>query len=167
MKLYIVRHGQAELLTANDQSEASDRQRALTAEGRREAQAAGQHLKQVLSRDEIPKILVSPYRRAQETAQEIINLFGFPSDCLVTLDNITPKNSPKEALAALQPYEASDALIMISHQPLVSQLIGHLVWHKDEPSIAMGTAYIACLELEALANDAAELLWVKSPRAFS
>ncbi len=166
MKLYIVRHGQAELLTAGENTETRDSQRALTAEGKREAHAAGQHLKQDLA-GAIPKILVSPYRRAQETAEEIVNVLGFSPSSFLTIDGVTPRHSPAEALAALHPYDASTSLILISHQPLISQLISQLVWHKDNPSIAMGTAYVACLELDVFSSGTAELLWVKSPRAFS
>lgn len=165
MKLYIVRHGQAELLNAGENADLQDRQRALTAEGWREAHAAGQHLKQALA-GATPKIIVSPYRRAQETAQEIASVLDYDSEHLITLEPITPKHTPQEAMLALRAYENEASLVLISHQPLVSQLISYLVWHKDEPSIAMGTAYVACLDLDVLASDTAQLLWVKSPRSF-
>lgn len=164
MKLYIVRHGQAEL-SAGQHIEEMDRQRALTTEGHREAQAAGQHLREALA-GEIPFVVVSPYRRAQETAQEILPLLDLTWDAAITIDSITPRNSAKEALAALQAYENKSILVMIGHQPLISQLIAQLVWQKDEPSIAMGTAYVACLDVETLSVGGAELLWIKSPRLF-
>ncbi len=163
MKLYIVRHGQAELLKANE-GEAKDSERALTSEGQQEASVAGQQLKAALAGESV-KILASPYRRAQQTAQEIISVLGLTSDVLVTLNSVTPQHSPQEALTALQPYENESAVVLISHQPLVSHLIAQLVWGRNEPAIAMGTAYVACLSLETLEFGLAELLWVHAPKA--
>ncbi len=150
MRLFILRHGEAESYAS------SDAQRNLTELGRQQTQAvlntSFSDLKQVT------KIIASPYVRAQQTAQLAAELLGLSVETVAT---ITPDNGYLEALLALEHY-TSETLLMVSHQPLVGALVDRLSG-CDRGLHFMGTSHLACLDVEVLADSCAELQWLKKP----
>ncbi len=132
MKLWVLRHGEAEPRAR------SDAERNLTAHGRKEVLHSAAHLiGQPLS-----AIYASPYVRAQQTAQLVREALGFEPP-IITVPWLTPESHPSRVLEHL---DMTDNLLLVSHQPLVGNLIsllqhGHL--HAPQP---MSTANLAELE---------------------
>jgi len=85
-----------------------DLQRALTAKGIRQAQAMADWLNQRLP-DET-RILVSPARRAQQTAEALERSFR-------TLNELTPNADAMSILLAAGWPDASGTVLLIGHQP--------------------------------------------------
>lgn len=112
MKLFLVRHGEAEAHAAADAA------RALTALGMAQADATGQWLAQHCDAD--VQLLASPYRRAQETAQVIQR--RFPALAITTVAGITPDDDPRSALEAIAASVRQQQVIVVSHMPLVAGL---------------------------------------------
>ncbi len=114
MKLWVLRHGEAEL-RAN-----SDAERRLTAHGREQVVRSAAHL----LGQPLQAIIASPYVRAQQTAALVHETLGFA-----------------ERLGL-------EHVLLVSHQPLVGNLVGLLQHgHLQQPA-AMSTASLAELEGE-------------------
>lgn len=118
MRMVLVRHGEAE------PSARSDAERALTPRGRRQAQLTGAWLLETVGAAAAPRLLASPYRRAQETGHELAGLLGV---ALQTVQAITPDDDPRRALAAIEAAAAgADVVVVVSHMPLVGGLAAWL-----------------------------------------
>lgn len=151
MRLWILRHGQAEPYAA------ADAQRQLTEEGRREARLmAGR-----LAGEPLDIILASPYVRAQQTAELVREQLQMRR-AIVTVDWATPDDEPLAVLDRLA--ERSEArILLVSHQPLVGQLLSLAVDGHRQGHYPMPTAGLACLEMSLPAAGAATLKELTSP----
>lgn len=150
MRLYLVRHGEAEGQVTTDAA------RALTARGREDVARlwlwlAAQGVKP-------QRLLHSPYVRARQTAEIIAE--RFPGVARQELDLITPDGDPEVVLDWLQEQGAADSWALVSHMPLVDLLCGCLTDGARYP-FAVGST--ACLEVEVLAPGGARLIWLRSP----
>ena len=151
MRLWLLRHGQAEPQAASDAA------RELTAHGRQEVQQAAA---QLFGRP-LTAIMASPYVRAQQTAELVRLELGF-SGSVQTVSWLTPDSDPRDALKYLDEREHAKVLL-VSHQPLIGALGGLLVHgHRQEP-LPMRTASLAELEGDIPAAGLMELLALIHP----
>ncbi|MDN2662523.1 phosphohistidine phosphatase SixA [Psychromonas sp. 14N.309.X.WAT.B.A12] len=129
MQIYIMRHGQAEMM-AN-----SDSERNLTDEGRHESEIMAKYLvKQDVKFD---AVLVSPYIRAQQTWQSVSPFFEGISNIQV-LPCLTPAGSARKSvdeILALQ-AEGIQSVLLVSHLPLVGYIVGELVPSAGVPAFS-------------------------------
>ncbi|ARD12935.1 MULTISPECIES: phosphohistidine phosphatase SixA [Pseudomonas] len=145
MKVWVLRHGEA-------QSRArSDAERELTAHGREEVLKSAVHLTDKAVR----RIIASPYVRAQQTAELVRQSLGF-NDPVVTVPWLTPDSSPREVLLQLDKLGV-DEVLLVSHQPLVGELIGVLAHGSPQQAEPMSTASLAELEGEFVLAGAMQL----------
>ncbi|MFI7799567.1 phosphohistidine phosphatase SixA [Pseudomonas sp. DD1] len=132
MKLWVLRHGEAESHAP------SDAQRNLTERGREEVLHSAAHL----IGQPIGAIIASPYVRAQQTAQLVREALGFVPE-IRTVSWLTPDGNP---LQVLEKLDTDDNVLLVSHQPLVGNLISFLQHgHQRQPQ-PMHTASLAELE---------------------
>jgi phosphohistidine phosphatase len=157
MKLWILRHGEAE------PRKTTDAERELTHHGRKEAHAAGT----CLARHAGPALVVlaSPYRRAQQTAQAVLHELGPRAEPLITVDWCTPGDDPVRALDQLA-LRGEGELLLVSHMPLVSALAGLLVHGDLRAGPPMHTASLVELDAPLIAAGCAQLLSLRHPPAF-
>lgn len=138
MRLWLLRHGEAEPRAR------TDAERELTRHGRKEvlhsaAQLAGRPL---------GAILASPYVRAQQTAELVRDALGFDAP-VGTAPWATPDSDPREALNYLAERAEQD-ILLVTHNPFVSELAGLLIHgHRQEP-VPMSTASLVELEGDLL-----------------
>ncbi|SDS42124.1 phosphohistidine phosphatase, SixA [Halopseudomonas litoralis] len=151
MRIWILRHGQAEPTATRDA------ERALTDVGRAEAIRMAEQL----AGHSLDVILASPYRRAQQTAELIRRELNFRRG-VTTVDWLTPEDDPMAVLDQLAD-RAEDELLLVSHQPLVGQLISLLVDGHRQGHYSMPTAGLACLDMPLPAAGAADLLSLTNP----
>ncbi|MFC6440463.1 phosphohistidine phosphatase SixA [Bowmanella sp. JS7-9] len=117
MKLYVMRHGDAQLQASKDSL------RPLTQTGIDEVRQAAAWLKQTALTIDV--VLVSPYLRAQQTWQTLSD--DIHAGQLFNESNITPDSPPAIAHESIDALlnalpDAATALI-VSHMPLVCYLI--------------------------------------------
>ncbi|MBF4559354.1 phosphohistidine phosphatase SixA [Pseudomonas sp. p50] len=150
MKLWVLRHGEAEPHGTRPDSE-----RALTAHGREEVlRSAAKLIGQPLS-----AIYASPYLRAQETAMLVREALGFEPE-IRTVEWLTPDNRPQ---AVAEQLVSVDYALLVSHNPLVGNLLGYLQHgHVQEPE-AVKTAGLAELEGDLPVAGAMKLNGIKHP----
>jgi len=151
MRLWLLRHGQAEPKAR------TDAQRNLTDVGRREVEGAAAPLQD----QSLQVILVSPYQRAQQTAEIVRQALGFTGP-VETVAWLTPDSDPADAMLYLD-RRTEQRLLLVTHQPLVGALGGWLVsGHRDAP-LPMATASLAELEGEHLAAGLMHLVGLRHP----
>ena len=151
MKLWVLRHGEAE----PHGSKPHDSERALTDHGREEVlRSAAMLIGQPLA-----AIYASPYLRAQETAQLVKEALGFEPE-IRTVEWLTPDTDPDKV--AEQLVSVSDVLL-VSHNPLVGNLLSYLQHGAGYPPEQVSTAGLAELENNELLIGSMKLNGIKRP----
>ena len=155
LRLYVMRHGDALMDAPRDSL------RPLSRLGHDQSIDSAEYLKTELAANKpIGAILASPYLRAQETTKNVVNTLGYSGE-VITCEQITPEDSPDNVIQLLSNYESSGVVLMVSHQPLVSSLIGRLLTGNYYDGVSMGTATIACLDMAVVGAGMAELVWAR------
>lgn len=153
MRIYIMRHGQAEPFANKD----SDR--ALSNDGRNEVQKMAQCLASDVGT--VDCVLSSPFLRAKQTTELVLQYVDYHE--LVTCADISPYGDPQqvcEYISVLVSEKKLESLLIVSHLPLVSFMVEELVPGAGCPIFS--TSAIACLEFD-VETQRAELLAMKSP----
>lgn len=161
MIITVWRHGEAG-------SAATDRQRELTDSGFDDIGFACRQFHAALDdRDMAPPdlVLFSPWLRTRETAEVIAAAFTHAQ--LRELDALRPGGTVaavEAALAALEPAgDGPGHVVLVSHQPLVSQLVDHYLG-ADNPVPPLSPGGLVTFSLEAVARDCGEMyFWAVPP----
>jgi len=160
MLLLIARHGEAEAQAPLDS------QRNLTPRGRDITAQLGAAI--VKKNFQPEQIWASPYVRAQQTAQILhrqISSSAHIRECPV----ITPDSSVHDCLAWLQRESERESLMLVSHQPFVTQLISWLCHATLQPDVdipVLTTSSAVLLQLDTVDAGCARLLWQMFPPQF-
>lgn len=122
MDLYFMRHGIAVSRTAPGIH--SDRERALTPKGIKRMRKAAKGLLALA----IPfgRILTSPLKRAQQTAHIIAEVLHM-EERLEEIQELAPDRSVQDLLSSLATYRGKDHLLLIGHEPLLSETVSFLL----------------------------------------
>ncbi|MGY3176084.1 phosphohistidine phosphatase SixA [Pseudomonas sp. MWU12-2312b] len=151
MKLWVLRHGEAE----PHGSKHHDSERALTAHGREEVLRSAA----LLIGQPLTAIYASPYLRAQETAQLVRDALGFEPE-IRTVEWLTPETDPDKV--AEQLVSVSNVLL-VSHNPLVGNLLSYLQHGAGHPPEKVGTAGLAEINGDELLIGSMKLKGIKHP----
>ena len=131
MNIFIMRHGEAEVMANSDKS------RRLTAYGIKQAFSQGEWLKQHLGTlviNSLDRILVSPYVRAQETFHQVNQAFDFVlENKFETWEGITPYGHANLVIDYLDLLkdEGVKSVLIISHLPLVGEIVAELYGKRN------------------------------------
>lgn len=137
MKIFIMRHGEAEVVSSSDEA------RHLTDYGRKQSILQGQWLKTHLNSTalSVQKVIVSPYVRAQETF-ELVNLAldNILND-VETWSGVTPYGNATlvaDYLSVLQ-KQGVESVLLVSHLPLVGSIVSELYGKRNPISFYPST----------------------------
>ncbi len=148
MKIYLMRHGQAESYAA------SDAERQLTEKGIAQSRAMADYLKA-----EPPvKVVSSPLVRACQTAFNVIEPLQHEVP-FETCDLLTPDEDPRAVTEWLNTLGDQGPVLVVTHNPLVSLLVSWLVNGHMQGSISMATADVVCVTFETAGPGSAKLAW--------
>lgn len=151
MHIYLLRHGDAPY-------DERSGERSLSARGKTETAAVvEQHLSQL---SEVELIVCSPVLRARQTLQVLTETLNYSGELLFE-DVLRSEGT----VAAVQQYVDSldvARVLLISHQPLIGQLLEYLV---DEAGLAysMTTSSLACLDAITFGRGCATLQRLTQP----
>ncbi|USD66016.1 phosphohistidine phosphatase SixA [Vibrio sp. SCSIO 43136] len=152
MKIFIMRHGEAETFAA------TDAERALTKRGREQSLLVAKACREQGQAD-FDLVLVSPYLRAQQTWETIQACFSVDAQKVETCDDITPYGDSETVyhyVLALMETRKIESVLMVSHLPLVGYLTSEFV--PDLPPPMFPTSGLVCVESEPVSGKG-ELLW--------
>lgn len=147
-----MRHGEASARADTDSK------RQLTDQGRQDILNMVERCRNDLS--SVTEIWVSPYVRAKQTAQCVVDALGDgkPMDIKKWL---TPSSNPAELMDAL--HQAADkTILVVTHQPLIGTVVDRYA-DLEIGRYRMGTAAIACIRSEVAAWGCGDLVWLHQP----
>lgn len=131
MRLYLMRHGQAE-------SPSIDPQRDLTAEGKREIEQIANSL--VKKSVHLDQVFHSGKRRAHQTAQVIAGIVA-PDLSPQSMDNLKPNDNPEKIIDIIKQW--TDDTLIVSHLPFIPTLLNRLT--QTQHNIYFNPGTVACL----------------------
>jgi len=153
MRVYLIRHA-----SAGDPGTVADGERALTADGLREAQAAGRALRALGAR--LRAILCSPLLRACQTAQEIAAKLD-PCPAVEIRDALTAGASPRDYFEALRPWTSGEVAV-VGHMPDLGRVAAVLMSGAPEVSVVFKPSAVCCLEVD-LDRESGSLVFFHGP----
>ena len=159
MELLIVRHASAEV--RDPEKWPDDRERPLTTEGAGRFNRIARHLALLLP--EVDAVWSSPLRRAWQTAEILEKKGGWPAP--QELRALEPGIATVEVTELLG-RETAGRLVLVGHEPTLSELITHLTAGPGDRAILemkKGGAALLSFPAEPKAGDGV-LLWLLPPR---
>lgn len=152
MRLYFLRHGDAELKPAS-----SDADRKLTDEGISQAECTSRAISSM--KLSLTAIFSSPLIRAQQTAEIVSRTF--PSLSVQPLDQLAPSSQPHDLFRELLSVPRDGRILLVSHEPFISHCIASLVGGVGEPKISIKKGSLAGVEVGSpVQAGAGVLLWL-------
>ena len=138
MQIYLLRHGIAEDAKPGQ----PDAERPLTGEGR-------DKLRRVLARARTADlnlclILTSPYRRAVETAAVAAEVLAYKGE-IVRTRALVPEASPYDAWEEIRNRRNERAILLSSHEPLMSSMAAFLL---DSPALRVEMKKAALVRID-------------------
>lgn len=167
MKIFIMRHGEAANIAAEDSL------RPLTKQGMLETKKMGQWLARC--KPILMNVFVSPYLRAQQTCVNVTDvltkaaLFGEASP--ETLDFITPSGNARQlhdyldgllknndALIKENNLDDNQAILFVSHMPFVSYLVGELTGTSNMPIFSTGAIAVIDYDIKLMQGQLVDMV---------
>jgi phosphohistidine phosphatase len=138
MELYLLRHGIAQ----DARPGTADSARELTAEGREKTAAVLKLARQGGVNPSL--ILSSPYLRAHETAKIAAREVDYKGD-IELADSLVPHGTPEKVWADLRDRAHEPAILLASHEPLLSTLVAYLL---NAPSLRVDMKKAALVRID-------------------
>ena len=138
MEIYLLRHGIAEDRAPGGQ----DAERALTGEGKEKLRRVLRRAREAGVRPSL--ILSSPYRRAVETAAIAAEVLGYDGNVVKTR-TLEPDASPHDCWDEIRKRAGESAIVLASHEPLMSSLAAFLL---ASPGLAVEMKKAALLRVD-------------------
>jgi phosphohistidine phosphatase len=138
-----------------------DRQRPLTAEGRKKFRKGAGGLARLAG--EVECVVTSPLVRAQQTAEILASVAGWPR--AIEAPQLAPGQGVEQALALIRARRAG-SIALVGHEPGLSRLAAVGISGADaRASIALKKGGAACLEFDRVVRaGGAQLLWLVTPK---
>lgn len=147
MHIYLLRHGIAE----DGGPGVADHDRALTDDGWKRLRKAAAVWRTLVPTPDM--VLVSPLRRALQTAEVFVEAVGFTGDLQVA-DALVPSGAPSVALSMLEAEALSQtkAVAVIGHEPHLGYLLGCLLTGHPRQSVPLKKGMLVAVETESSAS---------------
>lgn len=157
MKVFVLRHGQAET------QQTTDEERNLTAKGRADVAASAQYSLSELT--QVQEIWASPLVRAQQTAEIVRDILAAQGVHLSikTTDLITPESNPADLFDLLQ-VSKLNSVMLASHMPFVGDFLD-VFCGSARGYHAMNTSSLALVESDIPAKHCGDLRWLRHVNA--
>jgi phosphohistidine phosphatase len=161
MNLYLLRHGLA--VDRSKPGYKNDADRPLTPKGKQRLWHVAEAMEEMEL--ELDAILSSPFLRAAQTAEIVAEAFELRKK-LSSTEHLTPNGNPKlllEHINQLKP--APKDVLLVGHEPYLSQLIGLLVAGNTNVLIDLKKGALCKLEIDTLRyGRCATLEWLLTPK---
>lgn len=160
MKLYLVRHAIAIIRGTSGYDD--DSLRPLTQKGRDKMQRIAHALKKL---DVAPDLIVSsPYIRASQTSAILAQVLKYKEE-LSYSDFLMPMSEPDDMIGEINEKYSVDKLMLVGHEPNLSNLISLLLAGNPDLSIRLKKGGVCCLSVDDLhTRRKANLEWLITPK---
>jgi phosphohistidine phosphatase len=147
------------------QSGSKDFDRPLTSTGQKEIESISISLKKL--KINFDRIITSPLKRAHQTAVIVSNVFAI-EDRVEDWGELKPEGNRLELYKKLSQLKSDLSLLIIGHQPYLSEMIGDLIFDHDgdnDPRIILKKSGLAKIVITSfMPTVKGELRWLLSPK---
>ena len=158
MNLYLMRHA----IAAEADGNTEDSQRPLTEKGRGKLGKIVYNMEKLGL--EFDVILSSPYLRTRQTAEVVADGLNVRPENMLETENLTPFAFADKLVEEIKARDPVENLLLVGHEPFLSQLIGMLVAGDASLSIDMKKAGLCKLSIVQLTyGRCATLEWLLTP----
>ena len=158
MNLYLMRHA----IAVEPDENTEDSQRPLSEKGRKRLGKIARNLAKLDLTFDL--ILTSPYLPARQTADIVADALDIKPKHVAESENLAPFGFVDRLVEEINTHEPIEFLLVIGHEPFLSQLIGMLVAGDASLSIEMKQAGLCRLSIEHLIyGRCATLEWLMTP----
>jgi len=162
--LILVRHGIAEEKDFFQQTGQDDSLRPLTIKGQKRIQILAQKLKVWV--DDLGMIVSSPYLRAHQTAEILIQ--EFPKVPMIDVPELVPLVHPQSFLKWLRMNgQSMGTILVVGHEPHLSLLSSFLLHGTLNSFIEIKKGGVVAFEVDSwkeIGPESAHLIWVIPPK---
>jgi phosphohistidine phosphatase len=160
--IYLLRHGIAEDAAPG----VPDHDRALTDDGWKRLRKAAAVWRTLVPTPDV--VMVSPLRRALQTAEVFAEAVGFTGELRVA-DALVPNGAPSVALSMLEAEALSQtgAVAVIGHEPHLGVLLGTLLTGHPRQSVPLKKGMLVAVETESSASMLGTLRFALSQKVAS
>ncbi len=157
-ELYILRHG---IAVDPGTPGIADDERPLTPKGEKRIREIAQGLNKLKLK--LDRIATSPLPRARGTAEIVAEVLEIPR--LVEVASVLKVGNSATTIARWLEERAEDRLMIVGHNPSVSELVSLLVHGTPQPMICdLKKGGMAALSRMSVTQDMYELSWIATPR---
>ena len=161
MNLYLMRHGIA--LPAGDPSAEADSDRPLSRKGLKRIRKAARGIRRL----DIPfdVLLSSPLVRARQTMNLVAAALG-AENLVEDFSSLAPESTVEKLISALKPYQDRRHLLLVGHEPLLSNALANLlVGKRNSMNVDFKKGALCGIEIDALPPATpATLRWFLTPK---
>jgi phosphohistidine phosphatase len=158
MNLYLMRHA----IAVDPDGETDDSLREVTEKGRKRLVKIARNLEKLEFKFDL--ILTSPFLRARQTADVVAHVLGIKQKVVFDSDNLVPSGSIEKLVEEINSLGDWEDLLLVGHEPLLSQMLGLLVSGDASLNVEMKKAGMCLLTLDRLiAGKCATLEWLVTP----
>ena len=159
MELYFLRHA----IAADPQTAgfSEDSERPLVAEGVKKMKKAAKGMKSAVSM--FDRVISSPYVRARETAEIVVNALAFPGTVEFS-ESLIPGADFREFAKLLKQFSGEDRVLFVSHEPTISHFVSRLVSSGQDVSIDIKKSSLCRVDLADGVAGHGQLKWLLSPK---
>jgi phosphohistidine phosphatase len=158
MNLYLMRHA----IAAEPEEGVEDSQRPLTKSGLKKLEKIARNLEKLDLQLDV--ILTSPYLRARQTADVVADALDMKKKRVVESENLIPLGFAEKLVEEINAREPAANLLLVGHEPFLSQLVGMLTAGDASLQIDMKKAGLCKLSMEHLTyGRCATLEWLLTP----
>jgi phosphohistidine phosphatase len=152
MWIYLLRHGNAEDLRPGQ----GDDDRALTLEGEQRLERAGPTWRRLVGPPDV--VLVSPLRRARQTADAFVKAVRFAGEVRVE-SALVPSASPMLAVALLEAESLAQtgSVAVVGHEPHLGYLLGAMVTGNPRITMPLKKGMLVGVETDSVTSLRGEL----------
>jgi phosphohistidine phosphatase len=155
--IHLLRHGIA--IDRADPSCPTDPDRFLTEKGKAKTTAACRGW--ATTGVEIDLVCVSPYLRAQQTADIAVEVLGLQESERVTVDALVPMGEPASVVEFLR-GRAAESVLCVGHAPNLDEVIAFLVG-SDEAVTSLKKSGVATIDAHTVGHGGGSLFAVHPP----
>ena len=163
MRIYLIRHSNA--VDPGTPGYEDDSQRPLTEKGRDKMNKIASALKKLNVKPDL--IVSSPYVRARQTAEILAKVMKYKRNICFS-DALIPMGDTDEMIGEINEKYDVDELVLVSHEPFISSLIGSLTTGNPDIAISVKNGGICCLSADDLHMERRAVLeWLLTPKILS
>ena len=163
MRIYLIRHSNA--VDPGTPGYEEDSQRPLTEKGRDKMNKISATLKKMNVKPDL--IVSSSYVRARQTAEVLAKVMKYKRNICFS-DALIPMGDAGDMIGEINEKYDVDELVLVSHEPFISDLVGILVASRPDIAINIKNGGVCCLSADDLHMERTAVLeWLLPPKILS